>query len=161
MLSLDGTHCPMWEPHPWSKKWSSHKLGGSAGVNYELGLKINEPKLAWLHGPTFPGPDISVFRQHLKNMLPAGKKCVGNDGYKGEPDLISTRNEFDPKEIALFKECVMACHESFNQCLKNFNCLSTKFCHGIENHKSAFKAVCAITMYEIESGGISLFDPYP
>ena len=26
---------------------------------------------------------------------------------------------------------------------------------------SAFEAVCAIVMYEIESGGTSLFDPYP
>ena len=55
----------------------------------------------------------------------------------------------------------MARHETFNQHLKTFDCLMTKFCHGIENHKSAFEAVCAITMYEIESGGTTLFDPYP
>ena len=163
MLSVDGTHCPMEEPRPWSSKWSSHKLGGSAGLNYEIGLKINAPKLVWVYGPTPPGlhPDISVFRQRLKTKLPVGKKVIGDEGYRGEPDFISTKNEFDPREIAEFKERVLAHHETFNQRLKNFNCLTTKFRHGIENHKSAFEAVCAIVMYEIESGGTSLFDPYP
>ena len=87
---------------------------------------------------------------------------IADDGYRGEPDFISTQNYFDPREIAEFKERVLAHHESFNQRLKTFNCLTTKFRHGIENHEVALlKAICAIIMYEIESGGTSLFDPYP
>lgn len=74
--------------------------------------------------------------------------------------MISTHNEFDSKEFAYFKERVKARHETFNQRLKNFDCLSTKFRHGIDNHKEAFEAVCVIVMYEIENGGSSLFDPY-
>ena len=46
ILSIDGTHCPIEEPRPWSKKWSSHKLGKKAGVNYEIGLRVHKPELA-------------------------------------------------------------------------------------------------------------------
>lgn len=162
MLSVDGTHCPQEEPNPFSEKWSSHKLGGSAGLNYEIGLSIHKPQLKWVKGPTPPGefPDISVFRQELKNKIPPGRKVIADDGYKGEPDIISLRNEFDPREIAEFKERVMARHETFNQRLKNFNCLSQRFRHGIERHKVSFEAVCVIVMYEMTYGGASLFDPY-
>lgn len=86
---------------------------------------------------------------------------IADDGYLGLPDLISIRNEFDDGEIGYFKELVMSRHENFNQRLKTFKCLSTKFRHGIDNHRVAFEAVCATIMYEIESGGTSLFDPYP
>ena len=163
MLSLDGTHCPIWEPRPFWKGWSSHKLGGSAGVNYEIALLLHKPILAWVKGPLPPGkfPDISVFRMELKGKLPAGKRIVGDDGYKGEPEYISTRNDLDPPELIVFKERVMARHETFNQRLKTFECLTTPFRHGVDNHKVAFEAVCAITMYEIENGGTTLFDPYP
>lgn len=163
MLSVDTTHCPTEEPRPWSTIWSSFKLGGSAGLSYEIGLKINKPKLVWVNGPIPPGlhPDISIFRQKLKKKIPKDRRVVGDEGYRGEPDIISTQNDFDPRELAEFKERVLARHESFNQRLKNFDCLTTKFRHGIENHKSAFEAVCAIIMYEIESGGMTLFDPYP
>jgi hypothetical protein len=45
-MSVDGTHCPIEEPHPFSKKWSSHKFGGKPGLNYEIGLKIDEQESA-------------------------------------------------------------------------------------------------------------------
>lgn len=50
--------------------------------------------------------------------------------------------------------------EAIKSRVKNFDCLTTKFRHGIDNHKIAFEAICAIVMYEIENGGTSLFDPY-
>jgi hypothetical protein len=96
----------------------------------------------------------------LKNKIPAGRKVIADEGYRGESDIISTRNELDPRDIAEFKERVMSRHETFNQRLKNFDCLSTKFRHGVDKHKVAFEAVCAIVMYEIENGGTTLFDPY-
>ncbi|CAB9527100.1 hypothetical protein SEMRO_1942_G306740.1 [Seminavis robusta] len=33
-LTVDGTHCPIEEPRPFSKIWSSHKFGGDAALNY-------------------------------------------------------------------------------------------------------------------------------
>lgn len=70
ILSLDGTHCPIEEPRPFSEIWSSHKLGKAAGLAYEVGIRINAPELVWVHGP-FPAgwPDLDIFRNKLKGKL--------------------------------------------------------------------------------------------
>jgi hypothetical protein len=161
-LSVDGTHCPIEEPRPFSTIWSSHKLGGKPGVNYEIGLSICEPKLLWVYGPTPPGlrNDIEVFRESLKHRIPEGKRVIGDKGYRGEPEIISTENEFDPRYMAEFKERVLARHESFNKRLKICDCLTTRFRHGIDAHKAAFEAVCVLTVYAMENGS-PLFDAYP
>ena len=103
-----------------------------------------------------------IFRKRggLKDNIPVGKRVIGDRGYTGEPDIISTQNEFDPREIAEFKERVLSRHETFNGRLKGFKCLSTKFRHGVENHKVAFEVVCVIVQYEMENGS-PLFDRYP
>jgi hypothetical protein len=36
-------------------------------------------------------------------MFPIGKLVVGNKGYRGEPDIISTPNSHDPVEVREFK----------------------------------------------------------
>ena len=71
-MSIDGTHCPINEPRPFSTIWSSHKFGGSAAVNYEIGLSISRAKLIWLYGPTPPGAfnDLDVARQELIPAIP-------------------------------------------------------------------------------------------
>ena len=162
-ISIDGVHCAIEEPRPFSTKNSSHKLGGSAGVNYELGIKIHRPQLVWVYGPTAPGKDndLEVFRQSLKHHLPVGTKIIADDGYIGEPDYISVNNEFDPPLIAEFKRRVKSRHETFNQRLKCYKCLTTKFRHGRDKHKHSFHAICAITPYQIDNGSTSLFDPCP
>jgi len=159
-LSVDGTHCPIEEPRPFSTKWSSFKLGGKPGVNYEIGLSIMESKLVWVYGPTPPGKynDLEVFRCALKQKLPPGKRAIGDKGYSGEQDFISTCNDLDPRELAAFKERVLARHETFNKRLKIFSCLTTKFRHGVDNHKIAFEAVCVITALELEHS--PLFDAW-
>ena len=165
-MTVDGTHCPIEEPRPFSTQWSSHKFGGKPGVNYELGLSIHKPKLIWVYGYTRPGKynDISVFRQSLKNELLAqcpGRRVIGDRGYRGETELISTRNEFDPPEIAEFKDRALARHETFNQKLKCFACLRQRWRHSLELHMEAFHACCVLVMTQIECGAASLFDPYP
>ncbi|CAB9525588.1 unknown protein [Seminavis robusta] len=165
VFTVDGTHCRIEEPRPFSTDWSSHKFGGKAAVNYELAICIHKPQLAWVYGPTKPGKynDVSVFRLKLKEKMEAelpGCRIIGDKGYKGEPDLISLRNEFDPEEIAEFKDRASARHESFNQKLKCFKILSVPFRHGVANHKMAFEAVCVVVMFQIECGGASLFDAY-
>ena len=60
-MTVDGTHCPIWEPAPFSPEWSSDKHGGDAGCNYELGysstghawvgsmvLRVLERWMTWL-----------------------------------------------------------------------------------------------------------------
>jgi hypothetical protein len=166
MLSVDGTHCPITEPRPFSSEWSSHKLGGKSGVNYEIGLLIHKPKLVWVEGYTRPGKenDLMVFRRKLLPAIAAlgrGRKIIADGIYGAEPDYASIKNTFDPQEIQHFKNRVCSRHENFNGLLKNFHCLTKKFHHGLDLHKICFRAVCCLVMFQMESGGASLLDPYP
>lgn len=164
-ISLDTTHTPIQEPRPFSEIWSSHKFGRKPGLSYELGVQISRPRLLWISGP-HPASfnDLTIFQRGLKNVLAVrwpGKRAIADDIYTAEPEYISTRNEMDPREIELFKDRVKCRHEKFNGLLKNFGCLHEKFRHGVANHEVAFKAVCAIVHYELETGGAKLYDPYP
>ena len=165
MMTVDGVHCPIEEPRPFSTENSSHKFGGKPGVNYELGLLMHKPKLIWCHGPTKPGKynDISVFRLKLRGEMDEqvpGRKAIGDKGYRGEPDFISTYNDFDPPELIEFKGRALARHETFNQRIKCYKCLSTSWRHKKIPHEHAFRAVCVLTMIQIENGSTTLFDPY-
>ena len=90
----------------------------------------------------------------------AWKNILGDMGYEGEPDYISIGNSFDPRELAEFKDRALSRHESFNSRIKIFDCLTTKFRHGVDNHKVAFEAICVIVVYKLENGS-PLFDAYP
>jgi hypothetical protein len=74
--------------------------------------------------------------------------------------LISNKDRFDPRELAEFKEFVLACQGSFKKHLKIFGCFTMKFRHGVDNYKVAFEAAFVIATYEIENGS-PLFDAYP
>ena len=118
-----------------------------------------ESKLLWMNGP-FPAstPDITIYKNHgLKAAMPAGKKTVGNKGYRGDPDVIFTPNPHDTVLVRKFKSQVHSCHKTFNACLKNFAALSGCFCHDISKHKAAFEAACVICQYQLETGS-QLFD---
>ena len=104
--------------------------------------------------------DVEVFRQALKGRIPNGRRVIADRGYRGESDVISTHNEFDSRDMAEFKDRVLCRHETFNQRLKTYDCLTSRYRHGISSHEQSFKAVCVIVMYEIENGGTSLYDPY-
>ncbi|CAB9510565.1 unknown protein [Seminavis robusta] len=167
-LSLDGTHCPIEEPRPWSKKWSSHKFGGKPGVNYEFGLLLHKAKLGWIHGPTPPGEknDLVVFRSKLMHEMPADRRLIAESGYTAEPDYFTTKNELDPKKLSKFKDRVLSRHENFNQRVKCFAITRTKFRHrGFgenweEAHETAMHAVCVIVQLHMDNGTQRLLDPY-
>jgi hypothetical protein len=162
VLSVDGTHCPINEPRPFDTKWSSHKLGKAAGIDYELGIRIHDSKVAWIHSAPAGKNDIDIFRMRLKDALPVGKRCVGDLGYQGEPEYISYKNALDPRELQDFKDRVMSRHESFNSRVKNFCCLKTKFRHGVSMHKACFEAICVIQQLEMNNGSQEpLMDAYP
>ena len=111
--------------------------GLKPGVNFEIGLKINDNKVLRVNGPTPPCKlnEISVFRKELKAKVPVGKMVIGDEGYRGEPELISTKGEFDHWEITDLKNRLLAHHESFNKSLQNFGCWTAKFRHGVGCHK--------------------------
>ena len=135
----------------------SHK-SNQAGLTYEIGVSIYANALVWLKGPKPASThDITVFREELKNKIPDGKRVVGDNGYRGEPNTISTPNVHDPAELRRFKSRARARHETLNARLKNFKCLAERFRHGIENHHICFEAVCVIIQYQLENGS-PLFD---
>lgn len=124
----------------------SHK-SNSAGLNYELAISVFSNQLVWMSGPHPAGrSDIQVFRQEdgLKDKIPAGKKLIADNGYRGERSIISTPNSQDPQP-------------AFNGKIKNFSALAEPFRHGINKHKIAFEAICIIVQYQLENGS-PLFD---
>lgn len=168
LFTVDGTHCPIEEPKPWSSTWSSHKLGGKPGVNYEIGLQIDKPQLFWLYGPLPAGTnDVSVFKQEFMPALEQFTKDkgvtvrgLGDKGYVGVPEFLSIRNDLDPEDVAEFKSRCLARHETFNQKLKMFASLDTRFRHGVEMHQAVFEAIVVLTLIQLATGAISLFVPY-
>jgi hypothetical protein len=161
LISVDGVHCKVNEPtHPiYSKnpKYYSHK-SNSAALGYELGVSVFDNKLVWMKGPAKASKhDITVYRSELKNKIPAGKRVIGDNGYRGEPNTISAPNSHDAQELRRFKSRARARHESFNARIKNFKCLSERFRHGIDKHQICFEAVCVIVQYQLENGS-PLFD---
>ena len=101
--------------------------------------------------------DITQFRSELLAKIPAGKRAVGDNGYQGEPDAVSTPNSQDPAVLRKFKSRARARQESFNARIKVFQCLDQRFRHGIKKHKICFEAVCVIVQYQLENGS-PLFD---
>jgi len=172
LMTIDGTHCPIWEPRPWSKDNSSHKFGKKPGVNYELGISLYEPKLIWLYGPTQPGKltDLMVFQESLKFKLPAGTKVIGDGIFSAvsERDYISTKNDLDPRSLRQFKNRALARHETFNQRIKCFEVLTKPYRHNRRiagdpaiPHGVAFRSVCVLVMFQIENFSTRLFDAFP
>jgi hypothetical protein len=158
LITVDGVHCHINEPtHPVLKQdpvFYSHK-SNRAGLNYELGMSVYDNKLVWMNGP-FPAGrhDINIFRtEGLKDKIPAGKLVIGDNGYHGEPNIISTPNSHDPPEVRQLKSRALSRHETFNGRIKNFACVRERFRHRKEYHKIVFEAVCVICQYQIEHEG--------
>eukprot|EP00980_Cylindrotheca_fusiformis_P016649 scaffold4993_cov73-Cylindrotheca_fusiformis.AAC.1 len=162
-LSVDGTHCARYEPqHPefsQDRKTYSHKCN-RAGWDYELGIRLHKPQLAWMSGPHPAGVhDITVFREKglLDELQRRGKKAIGDGGYCGEPKYISSYNAFDNKGVRLFKSRALKRHENFNNLIKQFGILNGVFRHSRERFAVAFEAVCILCQYRIENE-IPLYD---
>ena len=99
-----------------------------------------------------------IFKEKgLMEMIPPGRKALGDLGYVGFPDKCSTQNpEFDSRDLKQFRKRVAARQETFNSRLKNFGILEQAF-RGrgdsrMEKHKSAFEACCVIGQYQMENG---------
>ena len=90
-------------------------------------------------------------------MIPAGKRVIADNGYRGEKAIISTPNSHDPPELQKFKSHARSRHESFNSRLKEFGSLEQCFCHCFAKHKLVFEAIVVICQYQLENGS-PLFD---
>jgi hypothetical protein len=162
ILSVDGVHCKIMEPRtdPGSK-WYSVKSNG-AGLAYELAIAINHNQLCWINGPFPAGTnDMSIFKKPngLRSRMPRGKRVIADEGYVGEPWMLSTRNPLDSTPLKDFKRRAKGRQESFNSRIKCFNILKHEFrgkgSQGVgklEKHKRAFEACCILVQYEMGNG---------
>jgi hypothetical protein len=93
----------------------------------------------------------------LKSKIPLGKRVLGDQGYLGEPETITTRNSLDAEAVKKLKQRAMARQETFNSRIKDFKILSECFRHGVEKHQVVFEAICVLVLHELENGH-PLFD---
>ena len=160
IVSVDGVHCKINEPRSQpSSGWFSKKSNG-AGLTYELGVAVYHNKIVWVNGPFPAGQnDITVFRKPdgLLSKIPPNCRAIGDEGYRGEPSKVSTRNQFNSVELKQFQSRVRARHETVNARLKTFGVLSQTFrSKGVtrqDKHKSVFEACCVLVQYELDNGG--------
>lgn len=159
VMSVDGTHLRTEEPghpeFPKDKSYFSFKHH-CAGFDYEIGLALYESKLCWFNGPIKAGEnDISIFQKRgLKAKLLATKKMViGDGGYRGYANLISTPNSHDDTdEVYRFKSRARQRHERYNGMLKEFDCLKSLFRHDRDCLQACFEAVAVVVQYKMEMG---------
>ena len=67
-ISVDGTHCPIFELRPFSPRYFSHKLN-RAGMSYEIGFSLRSSDIVWVNGgfPAGKYNDIKIARYGLFN----------------------------------------------------------------------------------------------
>jgi len=84
-ISVDGTHCPIFELRPFSPRYFSHKLN-RAGMSYEIGLSLRSSDIVSVNGGFLAGKynDIKIACYGLFNWLEDGEKVVADDGYRGQ-----------------------------------------------------------------------------
>ena len=174
VMTVDGTHLTTLEPGdrdiPKDPAYFSFKHH-SAGYNYEVGVDLFQSRCIWLKGPFPAGAynDAKMFREgglmaRLKND---GKKAIGDEGYRGFPEEISTQNTLDSKEVREFKTRARQRHEVYNSFLKQFEILSDRFrCKNNPNDRYSvdeklqmvFEAVNVLVQYKMEKGDVWLFN---
>jgi hypothetical protein len=149
-------------------EYYSHKFG-RAGVMYELGISLSEPRLIWMNGVykagwgdknVFQKGDKNIYKMSLRDKLrAAGKKCIADSAYfsKEDEDTVSGQNPHDHKVVKKFKRRALMRHEAFNGMIKCFRCLDGRFRHTMERYAVMFESVCVICQYQMEHGS-PLFD---
>jgi hypothetical protein len=97
-------------------------------------------------------PDIKIYRCDLKDRLLPNESIKANRGYRGDKKVL-TPDDWATLSDQKAKGNAAARHETINGCLKNFKCLSTKFWHGLSEHKHFFCFTAVITQLMFEYHG--------
>lgn len=164
LMSVDGTDCPVMEPHPFDKKWYSEKLNGP-GVKYEVAVCIKTGEITWFKGP-FPASasDSTIFKEDLATKLLQYEGVEADAGYRGHPALKNKMTSVS-REQRKQKGVVRSRHEIINSRLKQFNVLNFPFRHlklgspdMLFKHGICFGAIVVITHLKMRSGEGTTFD---
>jgi hypothetical protein len=149
-VTVDGTDCSIYEPHPFGEQWYCHKTNGP-GVRYEIGVCIQTGWIVWVNGP-FPcgdWPDLRIARECLIWMLEDGECYVGDGGYYDGNNWSTTptgENNYDQG----MKHLARARHETVNSRFKNFGILHEVFRHELTLHGLIFQAISSIVQLQIQ-----------
>ena len=90
-----------------------------------------------------------------RHFLGDDERVEADLGYIGEhPTYCKTPSALyaDNIEYVRMKKNVASRHETVNNRMKMFNCLTQVFRHGFEKHGECFRAVAVITQLAIENG---------
>ena len=159
ILTVDGIHTwtneyvhPIWSQDSKAFSFKYHH----AGLCYEIGISLTKDQVVWLNGSFKAGANDKtnfIRKDGLRDKLKAlGKKGIGDAGYVGYPDVLSTNNNaHDDKEVKKFKSRALLRHETFNGLIKNFGCLQGRFRHKQARFEDCFEAIVVICQYQIES----------
>lgn len=127
-----------------------------AGLRYEVGLSLRSETIVWVAGPYLPGVynDLQIFRMGLRGMLGNGERVEADDGYLAEaPQYCRCPSGLASLEAQKrMRGRLRMRHEAINERLKNFQCLTLRFRHGIEKHSCCFRAIAVITQLALNGG---------
>lgn len=154
ICSIDGTHCRMEEiPDPvWRENPANYTFKhNQAGVNYEVVLHLWEDRIISFRQTDAATPgDLENFRNVVRDKIPDGKRGIGDEGYRGESDVISTRNPLDAEHVKAFKARAKSRHETINEHLKTFKCMKEDFRHGKVKHGQCADAIAVLCQFGME-----------
>jgi DDE superfamily endonuclease len=156
--TVDGTHVKTVEPthplRPKDPKAFSYK-NNAAGLSYEIAVSLWESKIIWMNGP-YPASyhDSTIFALPgglREKMQGTGKRLIGDSGYSGHGDIISTMNGRDSKEVSKLKTRARLRHETVNAKIKTLRATdSARFRHGPAKFKICMEAAIVITQFKME-----------
>lgn len=160
--SVDGTQARTNEPRDPNMRRNPKNYAykyNFAGLNYQVVLSIwtNE---VWYVNAGDPGSvhDMTAIREEFVAMVPDGCRVVADSGYSGKSELekriFAVNNPLDPPEVKAFKAAVKSRQEHFNKRIKDYECLTKRFIHGVDKHAVCFMACCVLVQYAIEDTSI-------
>ena len=152
LVCVDGMHFKIDEPRPFSSRWNSHKLGGSA-LAYELVSNIMTGDIVAFNGP-FPAgewPDLKIFRNKTRQRLTPGEKVLGDLGYQGDRRIV-TKTDARNALHSYGMGCARDRHETINRRLRTWGCLKHSYRHDRHTHNYVFRSVVVLEQLKMNLG---------
>ena len=152
-MTVDGMDFLIQEPIPFDRKWYLHKFN-HAGLRYEIGVCIQNGWIVWTNGPFAAGifPDVTIFREALKEELMPGERIEVDSGYRGEPAFSGPNDDDNNAEWGYMKGKARARHENINGRIKQFRIFTNIYRNKREHHHLFFNAVVGIVQFDIKHG---------
>lgn len=156
--SADGTQSATNEPRDPNVRRNPKNFSykhNYAGLNYLIALCLWTNQVLYASaGDPASTHDMTIIRQEFIGMVPEGGRVIADSGITGkteaEKQVFAVPNNLDTDEVGHFKARAKARQEGFNKRMKEYKCLSTKFRHGVPQHKRCFNACLVLCQYAIE-----------